>query len=64
MTGNVLDSQRLNDTEPNEPIDFRVAESQAGVRPVTGQPERPGLPGRPARSACQVGLPGRINRCY
>ena len=28
----------------------RVAESQAGVRPVTGRPERPGLPGRPARS--------------
>ena len=27
-----------------------VAESQAGVRPVTGRPERPGLPGRPARS--------------
>ena len=24
----------------------RVAESQAGVQPVTGRPERPGLPGR------------------
>ena len=24
----------------------RVAESQAGVWPVTGRPERPGLPGR------------------
>ena len=30
--------------------EVRVAESQAGVRPVTGRPERPGLPGRPARS--------------
>ena len=29
---------------------FRVAESQAGVRPVTGRPDSPGLPGRPARS--------------
>ena len=28
----------------------RVAESQAGVRPVTGRPDSPGLPGRPARS--------------
>ena len=28
----------------------RVAESQARVRPVTGRPERLGLPGRPARS--------------
>ena len=25
----------------------RVAKSQAGVRSVTGRPERPGLPGRP-----------------
>ena len=29
---------------------IRVAESQAGVRPVTGRPDSPGLPGRPARS--------------
>ena len=31
-------------------VSTRVAESQAGVRPVTGRPDSPGLPGRPARS--------------
>ena len=35
---------------PRSSIACRVAESQAGVRPVTGRPDSPGLPGRPARS--------------
>ena len=34
----------------HEALQSRVAESQAGVRPVTGRPDSPGLSGRPARS--------------